>query len=66
MLTEDNEVTTMAYLDNKHTYNITIKQSFEKIQTNGLKQPIPKAQGSPKISIQLKHELTTSLAQTKR
>jgi hypothetical protein len=28
------------YLDNKHTYNITIKQSFEKIQMNELKQPI--------------------------
>jgi hypothetical protein len=28
------------YLDNKHTYNITIKQSFEKIQMNRLKQPI--------------------------
>jgi hypothetical protein len=28
------------YQDNKHTNNITIKQSFEKIQTNGLKQSI--------------------------
>jgi hypothetical protein len=52
----------MAYLDNKHTYNITIQQSFEKIQTNGLSNQY-KAQGSPKTSIYLKHELTTSLAQ---
>jgi hypothetical protein len=49
------------YQDNKHTYNITIKQSFEKIQTMGLSNQY-KAQGSPKISIYLKHELTTSLA----
>jgi hypothetical protein len=26
--------------DNNHTYNITIKQTLEKIQTNGLKKPI--------------------------
>jgi hypothetical protein len=26
--------------DNKHTYNITVKQTFEGSQTNGLKQPI--------------------------
>jgi hypothetical protein len=40
-------------------------QTLEKIQTNELKQSI-QAQGSPKISIHLKHELTTSLAQNKR
>jgi hypothetical protein len=28
------------YLDNQHTYNITVKQTFERIQMNGLKQPI--------------------------
>jgi hypothetical protein len=28
------------YLDNKHTYNITVKRTLEKIQINGLKQPI--------------------------
>jgi hypothetical protein len=28
------------YLDNKHTYNITVKQTSEKIQTIELKQPI--------------------------
>jgi hypothetical protein len=39
-----------------------MKQSFEKIQTNGLSNQY-KAQGSPKTSIYLKHELTTSLAQ---
>jgi hypothetical protein len=52
------------YLDNKHTYNITIKQTLEKIQTMGLRNQY-KAQGSPKLSIYLKHELTTSLAQNK-
>jgi hypothetical protein len=28
------------YLGNKHTYNITVKQTFEKIQMNEFKQPI--------------------------
>jgi hypothetical protein len=50
------------YLGNNHTYNITIKQSFEKkIKRMGLSNQY-KAQGLPKISIYLKHELTTSLA----
>jgi hypothetical protein len=41
MLTEDKRGDNYGFTQsNKHTYNITVKQTFEKIQTIELKRPI--------------------------